>query len=136
MTPAEYNDAEFIKWRDKCHALEISVARLQEQEKAADKALTIATDALKHSQSVSNEWRKESLDQRALFPTTNKVDGQFATEGAERRALEARVLILEKSGNVGEGKHSAFETVWVKAAVVATLLIALAGLISKLLGHS
>jgi hypothetical protein len=134
MTPVEYNDSEFVKWRDKCHALEISVARLQEQEKASDKALTIATDALKHSQSVSNEWRKENLDQRALFPTTNKVDGQFATEGAERRALEARVLILEKSGNVGEGKHSAFEAVWVKFAVVVTLLIALAGLIQKLMG--
>ena len=127
-------DSEVPKLRDKVHSLEIAVARLQEQQVAGDKALVIANKSLEHTQAVSNEWRKENLDQRALFPTTNRVDGMFSVEASERRALEARVILLEKGSTVGQGRQSAFSDVWVKFVVVATLLMAGIGLFLKLVG--
>lgn len=123
MTPNEYSDSEFIKLREKAHDLEVKVARLEEQEKAGDRALAIASRALEHSQTVSNEWRKENIDQRALFPTTAKVDGQFQTEAAERRAVESRVYVLEKASNADQGKHSA-NILWLGLAItIVNILI-------------
>jgi hypothetical protein len=131
LSPNEYNDAEFIKLREKVHELEVEVARLQEQEKAADRALVIANKALEHSQASSNEWRKENIDQRATYPTISKVDGQFSTESSERRSLENRIILLEKSGSADQGKHSAFDVVWVRAAVVISMLLTAIGLAYK-----
>ncbi len=131
MSPNEYSDAEFIKLREKVQKMEVDVARLEEQTKAADRALIIANEALKHAQAVSNEWRKENIDQRATYPTTNKVDGQFSTEQAERRALESRVLVLENAGSKDQGKHSAFDAVWLKITVVVTMLMTAAALAYK-----
>jgi hypothetical protein len=129
------SEGDINRLRDKMHELEVDVARLQEQEKASDRALIIAADALRHAQATSNEWRKENLDQRALFPTTNKVDGQFTTEASERRALEARVVLLEKAGNAGQARSSAFGDVWVKFVAIAGLLLAgLSFFYNKLIG--
>jgi hypothetical protein len=131
---AEYSELEAVRLLEKIHDLEVDVARLQEQEKAAGRALIIANEALKHSQAVSNEWRKENIDQRALYPTIPYVDGKFSTEGSERRSLEARVYLLEKAGSTGSGRSSAFSDVWVKFVVVATLLMAAWGLVLRLAG--
>jgi hypothetical protein len=56
----------------------------------------------------------------------------MATEATERRALEGRVGVLEKSGSQGEGRHNAFDTVWTRAIGLALLIVAAAGLIAKL----
>jgi hypothetical protein len=111
VTPNEYNDTEFVKLREKCHELEIAVARLQEQELASDRALVIANQSLQHSQAVSNEWRKENIDQRALYPTISKMDGMFATEAAERRSLENRIIIIEKEQSNQSGRLATWGTV-------------------------
>ena len=131
MTPNDYNDAEFVKLREKVHSLEIDVARLQEKSKAAHDALAIASAALEHNQAVSNEWRKENIDQRALFMTDDKVRGLLAEEASERRAVEGRVTVLEKSASSDIGKRSAFDAVWVKGAVIATLILTGIGVVYK-----
>jgi len=118
--------------RTKVNELEIEIVRLQEQKKAAAEALIIARAALDHNQSVSNEWRKENIDQRALYMTTEKAQGLINGEAQERRALEGRVSILEKAGSQGEGRHNAFDSLWTRAIGLALLLVALAGLIAKL----
>ena len=128
----EYSDSEFVKLREKVQVLEVSVARLQEQEKAKAEALVIAREALSHSQQVSNEWRKENIDQRALYPTTPKMEGMFATESSERRSLENRIIVLEKAGATGGGRHAAFEAVWVKFAAVAALVMTALSIVYKL----
>jgi len=128
----EYSDSEFVKLRDKVHALEISVARLQEQEKAAAAALVIAREALTHAQEVSNEWRKENIDQRNLYPTSSKMEGLFATESSERRSLENRIIILEKINATGGGRHTAFEAMWVKFVAVSALVMTALSIIYKM----
>ena len=122
VTLSEYNDAEFVKLREKCHLLEIAVARLQEQELASDRALVIANQSLQHSQAVSNEWRKENIDQRALYPTISKMEGMFATEGSERRALENRIVVLEKGQSSDLGKNAT----WGIVLVIAIALLGVA----------
>ena len=80
--------------------------------------------ALRHAQEVSNEWRKENIDQRALFMTEDKTRGLLAEEASERRAIDGRVAVLEKGGSSATGRHSAFEDIWLKLTVIVTLLIA------------
>src|ERR1700730_6725130 len=104
MSGSPTNFGELFGLLDKLHELEIEIARLQEQKDGSERALVLAREALEHNQAVSNEWRKENIDQRALFPTSQRVDGQFATESAERRALEARIAQLEQAGKRDEGK--------------------------------
>jgi hypothetical protein len=132
--PSDYSDTEFIKLRDLTHKLDVEVAVLKQAKADSDKALVIADEALKHAQAVSNEWRKENIDQRATYPTIAKVDGQITTEQAERRALESRVVLLEKTGNADLGKHSAFDTVWVRFAVILTFVLTVVGLLWSHLG--
>jgi hypothetical protein len=123
MSPSEYNGAEFVKLRDKVHELDVDVAVLKQAKLDSDKALAIADEALKHAQQVSNEWRKENIDQRNLFPDKNEVNGRFTVEGTRREALEARVSVIEKVGSSAVGRHSAFDDVWLKLTVVAALLV-------------
>src|ERR1700733_1640888 len=113
------SDGENGMLREKVQALEIEIARMQEQKKAADMALELARRALEHSQAASNEWRQENIDQRSLFMSEDKVRGLMATEATERRALEGRVGVLEKAGSTGEGRHGAFDSVWVRATTIA-----------------
>jgi hypothetical protein len=124
-TPNGYSDSEFVKVRDEVTELRIDVARLQTQKEGDETALELAKKASDHAQAASNEWRKENIDQRALFTTKNTVDGLMAEERAERRALEARVKVIETVGSKDEGKHSAFDAIWVKVAVIATLALSL-----------
>ena len=123
MTPNEYSDAEFIKLREKCHELEISVARLQEQELASDRALVLANQSLQHSQQVSNEWRKENIDQRALYPTIAKVEGMAATESSERRSLENRIILLEKAQSMQAGRLATWGTVLTLVVIAIQVLL-------------
>jgi hypothetical protein len=118
---------------ERLHSLEVDVARLQEGKKAAEIALALANKALEHTQAQQNEWRQENIDQRALFMTEDKTRGLLSEEGAERRALEGRVSVLEKGGSAQSGRHSAFEDVWLKFAVVVTLLMTAAGLLHSLM---
>jgi hypothetical protein len=122
VTANEYSDPEFVKLREKVQSLEIAVARLQEQELASDRALVIANQSLQHSQAVSNEWRKENIDQRSLYPTISKMEGMFATESSERRSLENRIIKLENAQSTDSGKSTAFDAVWVKAALIISAI--------------
>lgn len=91
---------------EKVHKLELQIARLQEQKVASAEALVIARNALEHNQEISNEWRKENLDQRALFLT--KIEAFGITN-----ALDARVAMLERDRN----------SVWVRALIIAGSII-------------
>lgn len=129
MSETECTHSELVKVREKVHCLEVSVARLQEQSKASAEALVIANDNLKHAQTVANEWRKENIDQRALYPTIGKVEGMFTTESSERRALEARVNAIEKIGSQATGRGGAFSDVWLKFVAVFAMVVSALGLI-------
>jgi hypothetical protein len=118
---------------DKIHALEIEIARLQEKNTAGDRALTLARQALEHTQAASNEWRQENIDQRALFMTEEKVRGLMNAEEIKRMALEGRVVILEQAGYKSIGSHTTTESVWVKAIAVAGLFIGLYSIIAHYL---
>lgn len=107
MAPSDCGDSEVVRLREKVHSLEVELAVLKQSGFDSDKALIIADAALKHSQEVSNEWRKENIDQRDLFPNKDEVNGKFATEASERRALEQRIVVLERAGSAGQGAHSA-----------------------------
>lgn len=128
--PDPTNDIQ--KWfdkLDKIHALEVEVARLQEKIIAGDRALTLAREALEHAQAASNEWRQENLDQRALFMTEEKVRGLMTAEEIQRRALEGRVVVLEKASLMYAGGHTTVESVWVKAIGLLGLLLVVLGII-------
>jgi hypothetical protein len=99
--------------RERIHDLDVEVARLQEQKKASDVALDLARHALEHAQQNSNEWRQENIDQRALTLSKNEANGLFATEASERRALESRIVVLERDSS----------SVWLRALVVAGLVL-------------
>lgn len=114
---------------EKLHQLELEITRLQEQKRAADIALDLAREALLHSQAAANEWRQENIDQRALFITEEKARGLANVEEGQRRALEGRVAVLEKAANQNVGGRIVAESVWVKAGVIASLLIGIAALI-------
>jgi hypothetical protein len=92
--------------REKLHELELEIVRLKEQKVASSEALIIARDSLQHNQEVSNEWRKENIDQRVLFVT--KIESFGITN-----ALDARVTILERDRNA----------VWVRALIIAGAII-------------
>lgn len=128
---ADCSDTELVNLREKVHLLEIAVARLQEQQKAAASALVIANKALEHSQQASNEWRQENIDQRDLYPQKLDVNGRFNTEAAERRSLEGRISKIELSLGEETGKQSGFDSVWLKGAVVITMLMTAISLIYK-----
>jgi hypothetical protein len=128
MSGEQTNFGELFGLLDKVHELEVEVARLQEQKNAADTALVIAREALEHNQAVSNEWRRENIDQRALFMTQEKAQGLINSESLERRALEARVTVLERAGSAYSGSHSTLESVWVKMVAIASLIIGLFGI--------
>jgi lipid II:glycine glycyltransferase (peptidoglycan interpeptide bridge formation enzyme) len=108
--------------------LRIAVARLEERLKAADQALELARESLERWQAASNEWRKENIDQRNLYPTTDKVNAMIA-------AIESRVATMEKAGTFTAGKHGAFGTVWAAIAGLAGIIAgsALTALLTKLL---
>jgi hypothetical protein len=134
MAQFEHNAAEFVRLRDEVQTLQIEVARLQEKESAAAAALIIANEALKHTQAVQNEWRKENIDQRALFSTIARTEGMFSTEAADRRALEGRVAVVEKASVSDAGKHEAFSTVWANAAKWVALILSGSWLITHFFG--
>lgn len=127
------DEREYTKLRAMVHSLDVKVAILEQSKIDSEKALGIAELALKHSQSVSNEWRKENIDQRGLFPNKEEVNGKLATEAALRGALEGRIYVLEKANNTDAGRHSAFDTVWMKGAMIATLALTALSIIYKFL---
>jgi hypothetical protein len=100
--------------REKVQSLEVEIARLQEQKKAADQALIIARASLDHAQAQSNEWRATLTDWKDDCPTKNEARGWIDAESAERRALSDRLALLEKDAG----------TIWIRALVVAGAVIA------------
>jgi hypothetical protein len=129
MSGDQTNFGELFGLLDKLHELEIEIARLQEQKDGSERALVLAREALEHNQAVSNEWRKENIDQRALFMTQEKAQGLINSEAQERRALDGRVSVLERQASSYTGSHSTIESVWVKAVAVAGLILGIFGLI-------
>jgi hypothetical protein len=122
------NESEISDLIEKIHRLEIEIARLQEQKEASGEALLLANAALQHNQAISNEWRKENIDQRALFMTKIEVQGLLNEEAGNRRALEGRVTVLEKASSTYSGEKSAIDSVWIKAIAIAGLMVTLLGL--------
>jgi hypothetical protein len=106
--------AEIQRLKEKVHELEIEIVILQTRVEAADKALELAKSVLEHTQAVSSEWRQESQTQRNLFMTSEKVRGLVAEEAILRRALEERVVALEQSNFMLEGKDSTYESIWLR----------------------
>ena len=100
--------------REKVQSLEVEIARIQEQKRAADQALIIAKASLDHAQAQANEWRATLTDWKDDCPTKVEARGWVDHESAERQALSARVSILEKDAG----------TVWIRALVVAGAVIA------------
>ena len=91
---------------------EVRIARLEERLEASDRALDLARGSMESWKAASNEWRKENIDQRNLYPTTDKVISLVAS-------VEARLLLLEKSRSVDSGRHSAYSLMW---AVVGSII--------------
>jgi hypothetical protein len=125
---ASVNESEISDLIEKIHRLEIEIARLQEQKEASGEALLLANAALQHNQAISNEWRNENIDQRALFMTKIEVQGLLNEEAGNRRALEGRVTVLEKASSTYSGGKSAIDSVWIKAIAIAGLMVTLLGL--------
>jgi hypothetical protein len=104
--------------------LEITVARLEERLMASEKALELAREISTAWQASSNEWRKENIDQRALYPTIDKVESMFKT-------LEARLSPLEKIQATFAGEEKGTLNVWGIVNSVLILLLAAAMVIVK-----
>lgn len=133
-------------------------ALVDERFESRDKALEISERNLRDWQHVSNEWRKENLDQRTLFTTKSESKADFAEAKAERlsiisaereerlkndnieslarQALETRIILLEKLKNERTGKTYAFNIIWVVSlsaisaiAQIITIIILLKNLI-------
>jgi len=104
------------------------IVRLEEKIIANEKALTIASESLKHNQEVSNEWRKENIDQRNLFLTIEKGQSLIAVEAAMRNALDVRINNLEKFSNIGAGRIVGLSQFWNVLITVLALSISILAL--------
>lgn len=103
---------------------EVRIARLEERLEASDRALDLARVSMENWKAASNEWRKENIDQRNLYPTTDKVISLVAS-------VETRLIVLEKSSSVNSGRHSAYNLMW---AVVGSIVgIAFGVILTRLL---
>lgn len=124
--------AETVKLRDKMEQVRIDVARLQEQAAGNEKALELATKTLDAYKANSNEWRQENLEQRAIFPSEDKVHGWFETVNTRVGSLEnstnIRLASLEASRTEDLGKRGGFSTVWGVTVTVILIVLAAAGL--------
>jgi hypothetical protein len=105
-----------ITQRDLVQAL-LDIARLQEQIKASDRALTLADAVLEQWKHGTNEWRQENVDQRNLFPTKDRVDGLIDT-------VNGRINTLEKQGAKLSGVWAVVVLLWPVAVALAFYLLA------------
>lgn len=107
---------------EKISTLRERIARLEEKGLGMDKALELADARLKAWQESSNEWRKENIDQRALFITREKAESLF-------NEVNLRLSILEKNKVSTGGEKIAYHNVWVILVAVISFLISLSVLI-------
>jgi hypothetical protein len=121
-----------VELDERVRLVELDIARIQTREIASKEALEISRNAYEHAQANSNEWRKENLDQRALFPTTEKVEAMVAKEVSQREALAERIGALETIHSSQEGRGGAFKAVWTQFLLVAGLAAALGALLVKM----
>lgn len=99
--------------------LSVKIARLEERLMAADKALELARQISTAWQLSSNEWRKENIDQRALYPTSDKVTALIS-------AVEIRLTLLEKVNQEKSGEFTG--SINVLSVINTVLILVLAAL--------
>jgi hypothetical protein len=115
--------------KEQIRQLEISVVRMEQRIVDTDKALVLAREISTAWQKSSNEWRDENRDQRALYPTLDKVATMIAMETSSREALEGRVRVLEQTAQALLGKNAGSGRTWDVALVVGAAIISLMMLI-------
>jgi len=119
--------------QEKLHAIDIRVARLDEQHIAKEKALALIAVSLADYKAQANEWRGTVQDIISKNPTRLEVQALFDR-------LADKVAVLEKAENRSEGKSSGVGMSWQIIASLAgmgiMLLAALAAIGALLLrGH-
>jgi hypothetical protein len=116
-------DSEFTKLRELAHMLEVDVAVLKSQRDAAEKALTLAKEALDAYKAANNEWGRtfsEWRGQMSQYMLTQTADARFDKESGQRGALADRVVSLEGTKKEQSGRTAGIDKTW---ALVITLVL-------------
>ena len=101
--------------------VEDGLARSQERQTNAARALEIAQANLDKYKTEANEWRATLSDQRTTL-VSNEV------YQVQHQSLIDRVVILESSERKGEGRASMGQDIWLKVTVLVGLLISASAL--------
>lgn len=100
------------------------IIRLEERTMAYDAALHLAREQLERWQAGSNEWRQALNDQRSQFITTDRANALFL-------AIEARLILLEKSKEGRDSSDKKGESIFTKLMVISALILSILALSIK-----